>query len=61
MGLWPGIAFNFALVCLESQFLVANAIEQGLVSAERDGHIVSDQRLIRSHSLAQSDAAGQVG
>ena len=60
MGRWPGIAFEFALTCLESQFPVADAIKQGIVSAERDGYVVSGQRSIRSHSLAQSEAAGQV-
>ena len=33
MGGWPGIALNFALVCLESQFPEANATERGGVSA----------------------------
>ncbi len=63
MGRWPGIAIEFSLTCLESQFPVAGAIEQGIVSAERaerDGYAVSGQRSIRSHSLAQSEAAGQV-
>ena len=60
MGLWPGIAFNFAQVCLESRFPVTNAIERGIVSVERDGDIVSDQRSSHSHSLAHSEAAGQV-
>ncbi len=39
MGLWPRIAFCFAPVCLKSQLPVANAVEQGIVSAERDGDI----------------------
>ncbi len=44
----------------ESQFPVANVTEQGIVSAERDGYFVPGQRPMRSHSLAQSGAAGQV-
>ena len=60
MGLWPGVAFTVALICLEFQFPVVNAIELGFVSAERDGYVASGQRPIRSHSLAQSEVAGQV-
>ena len=58
LGRRPGIAFTFALIVLEFQFPLVNAIEQGIVSAERDGCIVTvhaSERNLRKQPQKNTD------